>query len=200
MDVSVLHTATEDLASFLSEATVGDLGCFTPCQGWDLRRLYQHLIDENVRVALAVAVGSVAPQWSPGPHRTDLLASADAHGGGLDREYLVTARLMKDAFASITDADRSRHDTGSPGEHDLDALYEMQICNTVIHTWDLAQALGFPYEPDPHVADLVLTRMRQVPDATHGRDEALMKADSGAGESTFERILTLSGRRANPGL
>lgn len=43
-----------------------------------------------------------------------------------------------------------------PGEADLAALHETLISDTVRHTWDLAQALGFSYKPAPDIAQQVL--------------------------------------------
>ncbi|WP_372027960.1 maleylpyruvate isomerase N-terminal domain-containing protein (plasmid) [Rhodococcus sp. NyZ502] len=50
MDVSMLHTVTENLAGWLSEVTHGDLRQQTPVPAWDVGDLYVHLIDRNIAI------------------------------------------------------------------------------------------------------------------------------------------------------
>ncbi len=50
MDISALHTATENLAEWLSEVTQGDLGQPTPVPDQDVGDLYLHLIERNTSI------------------------------------------------------------------------------------------------------------------------------------------------------
>ncbi|CAM3450681.1 maleylpyruvate isomerase N-terminal domain-containing protein [Isoptericola cucumis] len=88
-------------------------------------------------------------------------------------------------------------DVGDLYRHVLD---EMQLCDTVIHTWDLARATGLECEVDDDVADLVLRRMEQIPDTARGEGMAfaVVRAPLEPGDSTLDRIVRLSGRIPRP--
>jgi uncharacterized protein (TIGR03083 family) len=190
MDTSTLHTATEELAALLSEVTQGDLEHRTPWASRDVGDLYLHLIDQNLRVAAAIASETVSPS-----HRTDpkdrkaLGASLDFYGGGLDVGYRQTAQLTENAFASVTVSNRLCRMDGFDEEVEVAALYEMQICNAVIHTWDIAQAMGFSYQPASDVAWRVLKKMLSQPADPRGSSAASLDDPD-----VFGCVLKLSGR------
>ncbi|MBF6332987.1 maleylpyruvate isomerase family mycothiol-dependent enzyme [Nocardia transvalensis] len=196
----MLHTLTEDLASFLSEVTQGDLRCPVPCSTRDVGDLYLHLVDQNISVATAIAGEAIPRGQGVGPmDRASLDASMDYYygGAGLEVGYRRTARLMENAFTSVTDMSRLCRVQGFRGEVDVATLYEEQIRNAVIHTWDIAQALGLPYQPAPDVTQrvlrtIVLRTTQTPPTATPaGTDtEPEVVDDAGA----FACVLTLSRR------
>lgn len=166
VDVPTLHALTEDLATYLSEVTVGDLRQPTHDTSGDVGELYLHLIDQNVQVATAIT-GEAIPhgQWHDPMDRTSLSGSADTHGScGLETGYRQTASLMESAFASAVDSATLYELPGHLGAVDLRTLYELQVSSTVVHTWDVAQALGLPYRPSPSISQRVLkTIAREAP-------------------------------------
>ena len=103
---------------------------------------------------------------------------------------------MEDAFASTDDESQVREVPGVPGARSIHDLYGMQLCDTVIHTWDLARALGFEWEVDPTVAALVLRRLELLPGSARGTGKAFghVRHAVTPDRSTLERILILSGR------
>ena len=150
MDVSTLRSVTEELATILSEVTHGDLGQPTPCGSWDIGDLYLHLIAQNFDVAAAITGGAVVRDLRAGPSERDALgASVNHYGGGYEEAYRFTAQLMTDGFAVLADHDTRRW-AGQPMP--VGTLYELQLCNTVRHTRDLAHAMGFDYEPAEHLS------------------------------------------------
>ncbi|MGQ4616903.1 maleylpyruvate isomerase family mycothiol-dependent enzyme [Nocardia sp. R7R-8] len=191
MDVSVLHSLTEDFAAFLSEVTHSDLSSPVPYSTCDIGDLYLHLVDQHHN--LAAALGARPIPQPPGPHdRQALDARVDPYGGvGLEAGYRRSAQLMENAFAATTDMSRRYQVPGFPAAADIATLYEEQIRNTVIHTWDIAQALGFSYQPACDVALRILrtTVLRATPQT----DESTTETVDGTG--VFASVLTLSGRR-----
>ncbi|MFE1593072.1 hypothetical protein [Nocardia sp. NPDC058705] len=188
MDISVLHTLTEDLASFLSEVTQGDLGRAVPHTAGDVGDLYLRLLEQNISVATTIAGEPLPPERHGLTGRASLEACVDHNygGAGLEAGYRRSARLMEDAFASVAD-------TGQVcrlSEIDVAALYEDQISNTVLSTWDLADALGdLPYRPAADVARRVLwTAVLRLRTTADQGDEGLDDA------SAFACVLALSGR------
>jgi hypothetical protein len=148
----MLHTLTEDLASFLSEVTQGDLKCPVPSSSRDVGDLYLLLVDQNTSLATAIT-GEASPhgQWVGPMDRASLDAFVDPFygGAGLEVGYRRTALLLENAFASVAEMSRLCRVKGVQQEVDVATLYEDQISNVVIHTWDIAQALGLPYQPPP---------------------------------------------------
>ncbi|MFE6971415.1 TIGR03086 family metal-binding protein [Isoptericola sp. NPDC057653] len=194
MDTSALHTATEAFAALASEVTPGDLAASTPCEGWDVADLYRHVVTENIHFGQAVAGTEGA---SSDPLRLPALDRVGPAWPGLETSYRRTADLMERAFAAATDATQRRAVPGVPGERTVEDLYEMQLCDTVIHTWDLARALDLGYDDvDATLAQRVLRRMQAVPDTARGPGRAFAEVRSGArpGAGPLEQIVVLSGR------
>jgi uncharacterized protein (TIGR03083 family) len=190
MDTSTLHAATEELAALLSEVTQGDLEHRTPWASRDVGDLYLHLIDQNLRVAAAIASETVSKSHRTDPmDRTALGASLDFYGGGLDVGYRQTAQLMENAFVSVTTMSRLCRMDGFDEDVEVAALYEMQVRNAVIHTWDIAQAMGFSYLPAPDVAWRVLRTVLSRPADNRGNSAAPVD-----GSDVFGCVLELSGR------
>ncbi|SKC69010.1 TIGR03086 family metal-binding protein [Krasilnikoviella flava] len=192
MDTFALHTTTETLAAYLSEVAPGDLVLATPCEGWDVGDLYRHLLTENAHFGLAVAHAGDGQAGVP-PDPSD---GVDPPARELDAAYRRTAAFMERAFAATGDPARTCRVPGVPGDRSIHDLYEMQLCDTVIHTWDLAHAIGLGYDPDPEIAELVLRRLESVPDSARGRDRAFGQVQSplDRASNTLERLIVLSGR------
>lgn len=158
MDVSVLHAATECLAEYLSEVTQGDLGQSTPVPGRDIGDLYLHLIDRNITVTAALMPES-APSQAGATSRSSLDASVNVYGGGFEERYRRTALQVEDAFGSVSAADvRCRIDGV---EMEAGAMYDQQVSETVIHTWDLAHAMGLTFHPPLQVALRILKTLEE---------------------------------------
>jgi uncharacterized protein (TIGR03086 family) len=191
MNIAILHTLTEDFASYLPAVTDEDLKRPTPCIGWSVGDLYEHVIEENAKFGHAVC-GLPVPQGA-----TTETPSSRSADGWLTGIYRESARYVEQAFAEAEDPERRHEVAGVPGARRVADLFEMQIVDTLIHTWDLTQGIGVDYEPRPEIAELVLRRMQEVPDAARGEGkpfrEILVVADVEQ-LSTLDRLLLLSGR------
>ncbi|MGH3587249.1 MAG: TIGR03086 family metal-binding protein [Pseudonocardia sp.] len=196
MDTSTLHATTEAFASYLSEVTPGDLAFATPCEGWDVSDLYRHMLVENVHFGLAVTGDHDAPDELIHTMTAPASESRAHSDGALEARYRRSASFMEEAFASATDPHQMREVAGASGYRTIHDLYEMQLCDTVIHTWDLTRAIGFTYEADSEVADTVLRLLEALPDAARGGGEAFGPVRSSVNQdhSVLERIILLSGR------
>ncbi|WP_258725937.1 maleylpyruvate isomerase N-terminal domain-containing protein [Cellulomonas sp. NS3] len=195
MDTLALHTLTDDLASLLSEVTVSDLDRPVREPFGDLGDLYLHLLRQAVDRAAAV-VGAPIPRgtWHDPLDRPALGGSADLSGDcGLDRAYRRTADLLEDAFASAGDGAASSRPGGSTEAVDLAALYDIHACETLVHTWDVAQALGLAYRPAPDAARRALRTIVLAP--SHALPTRAATAAAEEDDATFECVLRLSGRR-----
>jgi uncharacterized protein (TIGR03083 family) len=202
MDVSTLHALTEDLAGFLSELTQSELERPTSWANGDVGDLYLHLIDRNLRVAAAIT-GEAIPrgQWPDPGDRAALSEFLDpSYGGGLETGYRRTARLMEDAFAGATDKSVLLDMKGVAGEVDTEALYELQISDVVLHTWDVAQVLGLTYRPARNTTLRILRSI--VLGATRPRRDDLVGGAAAERPELddvdlFDGVLALSRRSAH---
>lgn len=148
---SALRTANEDLAILLSEATLGDLGLPTPTPGWDLGDLYAHLLEQNAVVAATLSDNSDERPRAPAFDRSSLDSIAHLHGGGFEEPYRRGTHAVADLFTQIDIGDSSGRDAPQS-----QLLLDRHVANTVLHTWDVARALGLDYEPTPVMTEHVL--------------------------------------------
>jgi uncharacterized protein (TIGR03086 family) len=184
MSIAILHTVTEEFASYLPTVTDEDLKRPTPCAGWSVADLCEHVVEENTKFGHAAS-------GLPIPRR------ATTGNGGLEDAYRESARYLEQAFAANEDPEQLREVVGVPGARRVAELLMMQIADTLIHTWDLTQGLGLDYEPRPEIAELVLRLMHLVPDGARGEGKAFQEiAPTADAEqlSTLDRLLLLSGR------
>lgn len=160
--------------------THGDLRQPTPFNSWDIGDLYVHLIDQSV----TIAVGLARRTNNDGFSRTDTITrqalevSANLYGGGYEERYRRIAALAEDAFASVDEKDREYIIGGVALS--ARAWYDKHVDETVVHTWDLAQAMGFAYQPP---VDMVFEVLRTLPEPS--RDDV---------ESAWDAALRRSGR------
>ena len=128
----------------------------SPCAGWDLAALLEHMIGQNHGFADAVESGADVPAaaFAPRPFaRTDVahaweasaerVASAFAGAQG-EREVLLVEISPERRFPVTT----------ALGFHLLD---------TVVHTWDVATTVGLEFRPDEELAGLVGALAASVP-------------------------------------
>ncbi|MGC4191111.1 MAG: hypothetical protein QM589_08090 [Thermomicrobiales bacterium] len=199
MDVSTLHTLTEDLAAFLSEVTAGDLRQPTSFGAKDLGDLYLDLIGQHVSLASAIT-GKPIPrgQWPDPLDRAALDTPQDYdYGSGFETGYRATARLMEHAFASTPNPGLPVRVDGLPEDIDLAPLYELQISRTIVQTWDIARMLGLPYQPATEVARRALRFMAMSqPSSPMPAGGAGAYPGTGDDEDIFAGVLALSGRTA----
>jgi uncharacterized protein (TIGR03086 family) len=197
MNTATLHAVTEDLASFLSEITDGDLSFPTPCTGWTVGDLYRHLIEENGRFGYGVS-GKPIPFNAKAEYRdSDEFEPSRSQGTGYEEIYRTSAGYMESAFDEVDDAQQAREVEGVPGARPIAQLLGMQIADTLIHTWDLARSIDLEFVPRPEIADFVLERMRELPPVARGAGKPFGEAREAADAeklSTLDQLLLLSGR------
>ena len=149
MQTVTLHVRALDLASELVGAVrPADLGRPTPCAGWDLAALLAHMIGQNRGFADALRGGTDVAAYAPVPDVTawpasvaDLLAAVAEPG--------TDAVLLPE----ITTARR----------FPVPVVIGFQLLDTVVHSWDVATALGRVWRPDAPLVDAVLEQARLIP-------------------------------------
>jgi uncharacterized protein (TIGR03086 family) len=189
-DLRTLHLrAIESATTVLARVTPTDLARPTPCTGWDLRTLIGHVIGQNHGFAEAVERGDAPVEAFAGrPPDPDRIEAA----------WRASSDRLTSAFASA-DADRQvrlveiSRDVTFP----LATVVGFQLLDTVVHTWDVATALGEPFRPDDELVAATVAQAERVPGgpARTRSGAAFAPALTPSGDDGWSRALALLGRR-----
>jgi uncharacterized protein (TIGR03086 family) len=156
MTVELCERAVAATATVLRDVRPDRYDTPTPCAGWNVRALINHLIGAN-RLFAAWAVGE-KPEMA-------VLGADHLADGEPVKLYKEAARAALDAFATPGATDRlATLPSGDSGPR----IVDMYLMEQVLHGWDLAAATGQDRNPDPAVT-------RAVYDAWYGRVPAAVR-------------------------
>ncbi|MFI5535783.1 TIGR03086 family metal-binding protein [Nocardia sp. NPDC051900] len=159
----------------------------TPCAGWRLRDLLEHMITQNHGFAAAARGSEDLDVWT-------VRASADPVA-----DYRASADDVLAAFAADDVLERSLllpeilPDQGIPAVR----VIGFHLVDSVVHAWDVARSIGETITPDPDVTEAALAIALAVPD---GPERSVPGAAFAPALSvpehtpTLDRILLLLGR------
>ena len=175
-------------AAVVGTVTGADLDRSTPCARWDVRALVEHMI--WMCDVFAQGLAGAGPPAAPVPLGADdpatryATASAAALDGWRTTEWAEMTLALP--FSTLPAAIGVR----------------VFIGDQLIHAWDLATALGQPFQIDEDLAASQLEMMRQYYDpANRGPDAAFdLAADWGEPMTTSDQLIALSGRGPGVGL
>jgi uncharacterized protein (TIGR03086 family) len=138
----VLAKAYDPAAAVL--AAVTDWTAPSPCAGWTVRDVANHLVDVMCTFAAAVDGG-------PGEYEGD-----DPVGA-----YRVAADRCLAVFEdpAVLAASHPFPFGPTPGS----VIARISVSESLVHGWDLARGAGLPYEPAPEVVDEVLATFGPPP-------------------------------------
>jgi uncharacterized protein (TIGR03086 family) len=184
--MSTLITALDDsyahAAKVVAAVDTSQLTLPTPCAQWDVRATLDHLIGATWMFTLV---------------NQDQVVGEDAGGiGGGDPLVALTdaaeANIGSWRAPGAFDGDR----TYPFGTFPAEAAAMMNLSEAVLHTWDIATAVGADATIDPAVAEMVYSFYRPMslePYRAHGAFGAEIPVDSDAPPA--DRLLALLGRR-----
>ncbi|NEC64925.1 TIGR03086 family metal-binding protein [Streptomyces sp. SID9727] len=189
MDIIELdRIAVLESVRVVGRAGTGDWDRPTPCEGWTLRTLVEHMGGQHLGFAAAArGEGADPAAWA---HR--------AAGDDPAAWYRGTARAVLDAFA-LPGAPEGRFalpeiSTGTtfPGA----VAMGFHFIDYVVHSWDAAVTLGLPLALPDEVLKAALPYALRVPDgpAREGPDAAFRPALPVADEGPLPRVLAALGR------
>jgi uncharacterized protein (TIGR03086 family) len=179
---TALEEAYERAARLIDGLDADQLRAPTPCEGWDVRATLNHTLGAAWMFTLANE-GRAA-----GEDAGDLVG--DDAGAALAEA--ATANLASWRQPGAFDGDRS-----FPfGTFPASAASMMNLSEVVVHTWDIAVALGVDPSIDPAVGQMLHDFFRQVPldgPRAHGAFAAEVAVDPDADGT--DQLLALLGRR-----
>jgi len=145
--VEMCQQATAGAAEVIGSLKPDDLARSTPCEGWDVRALINHMVGVNERFAAAVS-GGTPPD-----------ASADLVGSDPAGAYRAAAGKAMAAWRSPGALDRTVR--LAAGEMPGQVACGVQFVDQLQHVWDLCKATGRPYPLNPELASTALEMSRQ---------------------------------------
>jgi uncharacterized protein (TIGR03086 family) len=152
--------AVAGLRPVVDRVTPADLNRPTPCAGWDLRALLEHMTGQDRGFADAVRAARAGEE-------VDVSAFA-AHPLGPSPAATLTAGLdeVVAAFADGAESPVLLPEFGA--RLPLPTVAGMHLVDTLVHGWDVAAALGvqagYAAELAPDVVAAALAMSEQVPD------------------------------------
>jgi uncharacterized protein (TIGR03086 family) len=179
--------ASEGFVQRAQVATDEQWSAPTPCTEWDLRALVNHVAGEYLWVPEMLAGRTVADVGSR--LDGDLL-------GDNPVQALITAQQR--AVAAVEEPDAlSRTVHLSFGDTPAVEYAQQMMIDSVIHSWDVARALGGDEALDPELVEVAYAELQNI--AEDWRAAGVFGPMTAAsGDSTQAKLLALSGRQPQP--
>jgi uncharacterized protein (TIGR03086 family) len=182
--------AVAAVAPVLTRVRPVDLELPTPCTGWDLRALLEHMTGQDHGFAAAVRAGTETDidvdQFAPRSLGADPAAAATA-----------SSAAAGTAFADAS-ADPSRTVWLAEFQHRLPLaqVAGFHLIDTLVHGWDVAVTLGLAVDYDDDLVAAGLTVAENVPTGAFREqpESPFAPALAATGSDPWERTLTLLGR------
>jgi uncharacterized protein (TIGR03086 family) len=184
-DIAALHRSSLEATRAVVAAIEPDqLECPTPCAGWDVRTLLNHVISGNFWAAELAAGKTIAEVGD----RLD----GDVLGGDPLDAYDRSAKAAAVAFEApgALEAPCAVSYGPVPG-----AVYAgHRFIDVLVHGWDLARATGQDTTLDPALVDGCLEVALPQQDMLTGSGMFGASRDLGPGAAPQARLLALMGR------
>ncbi|GAA1173439.1 TIGR03086 family metal-binding protein [Pseudonocardia alaniniphila] len=191
MDTIVLHRrAVAAVAPVLTRVRPVDLGLPTPCTGWDLCALLEHMTGQDHGFSAAVRAGNETDvdidAFAPRSLGDDPAAAATASSAAAGAAFAEAA----------TDPARTVWLAEFRNRLPLEQVAGFHLIDTLVHGWDAAVTLGLAVDYDDDLVAAGLTVAEQVPTGAFREqpESPFGPALAMTGSDPWERTLTLLGR------
>jgi uncharacterized protein (TIGR03086 family) len=183
--LELLQRADRRLIALTGVLGGDDLDLASPCSAWNVRSLLSHTVAAIDAFAAAVDGGA-------GPTEQELFSGADILGA--DPLVVVERSVERSQHAWATITDWQQPVATVLGEMPAEQAIGIITYSTLVHSWDLAVAVGRPVEFDEAEAELAeAVGMHLVPPL---RQQELFgtEVETGTGASPTQRVVAFSGR------
>ncbi|MYT16398.1 TIGR03086 family protein [Streptomyces sp. SceaMP-e96] len=171
---------TRDVAALVAAVRPEDLALPTPCAGWSVRQLLDHMVWENL---MATSIAEDAPRDD---HTADHLG--EDHRAAFDDS-------VRAALAAFTGSGMLRRTYG-PYEAPGAMIVQQVVVELLAHGWDLARATGAPTGLAPEAAEETLAAARRIYGAAPRTEGSSFAPERPAppGASATDRLAAFLGR------
>jgi len=159
-------------------------GLPTPCEGWDVRALVAHLVDEQLWTAPLLegrTIEEVAPGIPSDPLGDDPVGAWD--------------RAVRDAREGVDHTDPGAIAHLSFGDVPAEEYVMQLFADLVVHAWDLARATGQDERLDPELVEDLATWFDGNEDAYRGAGVIGERVEVAPGADAQTKLLARFGRR-----
>ena len=146
--LALLARALDQVAEVVAAVRPEQAALPTPCAGWDVRALVQHVVGQNLRNFTVAARGESA-DWQAAP---------DDPGEDWAAAFRDGAQRLLQTWQRA-DLDQPVPMPGG-GQAPLSSRADHQITELAVHSWDLARATGQTRHLDPELAEHALAWAR----------------------------------------
>jgi uncharacterized protein (TIGR03086 family) len=187
--LDLLHASADRLLSLADGLDRPALARPTPCSGWDVRALLSHTI-------ATIDAFSTAVDGQGGPSEEELFSGADRVGDDPARVARESAARSHRAWSSVNDWEAPVTTVLGP----MPAAQAVAILaySNLVHSWDLATALGRPFQFDEAEARLAEEVGGQLVPATRPRGLFGPEVAVPSTATPTDRIVAFSGRHPHP--
>jgi uncharacterized protein (TIGR03086 family) len=175
-------------AGAIAAAQPAALEAATPCDGWTVRDVANHVVG-----SLHIFARTVEGRFDPAEVRSDA-PDPDHLGDDPAAAYRDAAARCLASFDRPGVLDREYDFVSGPTPGSVIATIALQ--ESLIHGWDIAQGAGVGYEPDPEAVEVVAAfNVEQPDDDVRRRGMFGPPQPMPPGASDFEVLLGRLGRR-----
>jgi len=184
--IAALELATSSFVNRLDEVPVDMYAAPTPCEGWSVEVLLEHLA-QGARMTVAMLDGASADE-------ARAVVEEPLEGDAVEvcrREVLGQLARMAEA----TDPDAIVHHL--IGDIPVSQLFNFRIADLLIHSWDLSRSLGLAEELPGELVELVYENLKPM-EPMISQIGIFGDGPSGALDDEIDlqtKLLDLSGRR-----
>jgi uncharacterized protein (TIGR03086 family) len=178
--IAIYQRVVDRFTELVDSIDAGQWSAATPCEGWTVRDLLEHVVVRDIRIASSVG----------GPDPVELPADVD----------LVQAWHERVSWWAAGLADPTRRDrqfATAMGEMTFEqATARFMTGELTVHAWDLAKGLGIDERLDPEAVDVAFASMRGAADML--RRPGIMGPEVPVGDDSDqqEKFLAFTGRTA----
>ena len=183
--LELLHGADRRLVALASTLGPSDLERPSPCSGWSVRSLLSHTVSSIDAFAAAV-------DGDGGPTEEELFSGADIVGS--HPLSVVEQSVGRSQRAWGTIGDWQLPVTTVIGAMSAGQAVGIITFSTLVHSWDLAVAIGRPVEFEEHEAALVEAVGSQLVPALRPQGLFGPEVSAGAGATPTQRLVAFAGR------
>ena len=183
--LEALGPAIAEVRRYLSLVEIDQWERLTPCDGWTVRALTEHLVGGSRMAAVLLGGGSRADAVACfGQHLSSNPADAFSDATGIEKPAFDRAALNMIVPHPAMDMPISQ-------------MLNFRVADYLIHSWDLAHALGVDDTLNPDLVELVWTRLEPMGPmmGQSGMFGAGPSGTVGVDASLQDRLIDLTGRR-----
>ena len=177
--------ASDGFAQRLDAVSPEQWHAATPCADWDVRQLVGHVLDEQLWIAPLVSGETIAEVGDR--FEGDQLGDDAAGAWRAARKLALESLSAEDALAGTVQLSSGPDSTTS---------YLWQVtADTLVHTWDLARAIGAWERLDPECVDAVTEQLAPQVEAWRAAGVFAAAVEVGDDADPQARLLAMTGRR-----